>query len=158
MKWDNAPIEGVLITRLQKNVDERGFLVEIQREDELPRGIKSMMTYVTFSLPGVSRGPHEHREQTDTFTFIGPGNFLIKLWDNRCESKTYGSYWELKAGQDYPISLVVPAGVVHWYKNISKQEMGMVINCPDKLYKGWGKAGLIDEIRHEDDPNNPFKV
>jgi dTDP-4-dehydrorhamnose 3,5-epimerase len=45
--------------------------------------------------------------------------------------------------------------VVHCYRCIS-HEPGLVINCPDRLFMGQGKAQLIDEIRHEDDPANPF--
>jgi dTDP-4-dehydrorhamnose 3,5-epimerase len=45
--------------------------------------------------------------------------------------------------------VVVPPGVVHGYKNISDRD-GMVLNYPDKLYKGWGKKEEVDEIRHED--------
>ena len=26
----------------------------------------------------------------------------------------------------------------------------MVLNYPDKLYRGWGKKEEVDEIRHED--------
>jgi dTDP-4-dehydrorhamnose 3,5-epimerase len=43
----------------------------------------------------------------------------------------------------------VPPGVVHGYINISDRD-GMVLNYPDKLYKGWGKKEEVDEIRHED--------
>ena len=31
-----------------------------------------------------------------------------------------------------------------------------MVNCPDRLFMGAGKKDPIDEIRHEDDPGNPF--
>ena len=130
--------------------DERGFLVETFRIDNLLDNLQPVMSYVSYTKPGVTRGPHEHEEQTDIFCFMGPGNFKIKLWDNRKESDNYGNCLEVIGGKDNPIRVVVPPGVVHGYKNISKEEDGMVLNYPDKLYRGWGKKEEVDEIRHED--------
>jgi len=150
MEFKKGEIEGVVIEKLIKFSDERGFLVEIFRGDNLPVNLQPVMSYVSYTRPGVARGPHEHKKQTDIFCFMGPGNFRIKLWDNRSKSKSYGNCIVLKGGKDNPISIVVPPGVVHGYKNISKNEMGMVINYPDKLYRGWDRKEDVDEIRHED--------
>lgn len=150
MEFKKGEIKGVIIERLTKFADERGFLVETFREDNLPGGLRPMMSYVSYTRPGIARGPHEHREQTDIFCFMGPGNFRIKLWDNRKESKTYGNYMEIVGGEDNPIRVIVPPGVVHGYKNISQKVDGMVLNYPDKLYRGWGRKEEVDEIRHED--------
>ena len=149
MKFKKDNIEGVIIKKLTKSMDERGYLVETFREDILPDRLKPVMSYVSFTKPGIARGPHEHRKQTDIFCFIGPGNFKIKLWDNRKESSTFGKFIEITGGKDNLITVVVPPGVVHGYRNISK-ENGMVLNFPDQLYKGWGKKEEVDEIRHED--------
>jgi dTDP-4-dehydrorhamnose 3,5-epimerase len=80
---------------------------------------------------------------------MGPGNFRIKLWDNRKESKSFGNYMEIVGREDNPIRVIVPPGVVHGYKNISKEVDGMVLNYPDKLYRGWDRKEEVDEIRHE---------
>jgi len=149
MKFKKGDIEGIIIKKLTKYTDERGYLIETFREDTLPDRLKPVMSYISFTKPGIARGPHEHRKQTDIFCFIGPGNFEIKLWDNRKESSTYGKFIEITGGKDNLIIVVVPPGVVHGYKNISK-ENGMVLNFPDQLYKGWGKKEEVDEIRHED--------
>ena len=129
--------------------DERGYLLEIFREDTLPDRLKPVMSYVSFTKPRIVRGPHEHIKQTDVFCFIGPGSFKIKLWDNRKNGKTSGSFMEIKGGKNNPILIIIPPGIVHGYKNIS-EELAMVINYPDKLYKGWNKAEEVDEIRHEE--------
>jgi len=63
----------------------------------------------------------------------------------------------LYAGQDNPSLIVVPPGVVHGYKNIGP-EPGMVVNFPDKLYKGIGRREDVDEIRYESDPNSVFRL
>ncbi|RJQ49085.1 MAG: dTDP-4-dehydrorhamnose 3,5-epimerase, partial [Nitrospiraceae bacterium] len=47
--------------------------------------------------------------------------------------------------------------IVHAYKNIGIVD-GLVINLPDRLYKGWGKTEPVDEIRYEDDPKTPFRI
>ena len=150
MNFKKGNIEGVLIKKLTKYTDERGYLVETFREDTLPDRLKPAMSYVSFTKPGAARGPHEHLKQTDVFCFIGPGSFKIKLWDNRRESKTYENYMEVIGGEDNPIRVIVPTGVVHGYKNISSEVDGMVLNYPDKLYRGWDRKEEVDEVRHED--------
>ena len=150
MEFKKGEIEGVVIDKLIKFSDERGFLVETFRMDNLPDNLQPVMSYVSYTRPGIARGPHEHIKQTDIFCFMGPCNFKIKLWDNRKESKTYRWCMEIVGGKDNPIRVVVPPGVVHGYKNISKEVDGMVLNYPDKLYRGWDKKEEVDEIRHED--------
>ena len=150
MKFKNGEIEGVIAKKLTRFSDERGYLVETYRTDNLPNKLKPVMSYISYTKAGIARGPHEHEKQTDIFCFIGPGNFKIKLWDNRKNSKTFGNYTELIGGKDSPLQVVVPPGVVHGYKNISEVEIGMVLNYPDKLYGGLNKKEKIDEIRYED--------
>jgi len=157
-KWSKGHIEGVVIKEPTSHYDQRGYLCETYRLDEMPSEIKPVMSYASYTEPGIARGPHEHLEQTDIFAFIGPGNFLLKLWDNRLNSPTYGHFMEITAGEENPLTVVIPPGVVHGYKNISSAEMGMVLNFPDRLYRGWGKSEEVDEVRHEDEEDSPFKM
>jgi dTDP-4-dehydrorhamnose 3,5-epimerase len=150
MEFKKGEIEGVIINRLNKFTDERGYLVEAFRIDKLPDKLQPVMSYVSYTKPGIARGPHEHHRQTDIFSFMGPGNFRIKLWDNRKESSTYGNCIEVVGGKDNPITVIVPPGIVHGYRNISQKVAGMVINYPNKLYRGWDRKEEVDEIRHED--------
>ena len=150
IQFKRGEIKGVIVEKLTKFSDERGYLVETFRIDNLQNMLRPVMSYVSYTKPGIARGPHEHREQTDIFCFMGPGNFKIKLWDNRKESKTFGYCMEIVGGKDNPVRLMVPPGVVHGYKNISQEAMGMVLNYPDKLYQGWDRKEEVDEIRHED--------
>ena len=158
MEWVKGQIEGVIIRNLVKHVDERGFLLETFRIDEVPENLHPVMSYVSYTEPGITRGPHEHKQQTDVFSFIGPGNFMIKLWDNRHDSKTYGNYMRFFAGEDKPLTVIVPPGVVHGYKNVSKTTRGMVLNYPDKLFMGWGRQEDVDEIRYEYIKDTPFSM
>ena len=157
MEWKRGEIEGVHLIELKRYEDERGHLMETFRRDELPVPVEPAMSYMSITKQGQSRGPHEHREQTDVFSFTGPGKFVLKLWDNREDSSTFGNYLEMEVGEGRPATVIVPPGVVHGYKNLSDWP-AMVINYPDRLYRGEGKKREVDEIRHEDNPDSPFKV
>ncbi|MFH1918729.1 MAG: dTDP-4-dehydrorhamnose 3,5-epimerase family protein [Planctomycetota bacterium] len=150
-----GPIEGVIVRPLARFADARGSLIELYREDELPAPAHPVMGYLSQTLPGVVRGPHEHREQSDCFAFVGPGNFKLYLWDTREDSPTSGNRQTLLVGESNRQSVVIPPGVVHAYKNIG-QAPGLVFNGPNRLYAGEGGKQPIDEIRHEDRPGSPF--
>ena len=150
-------IEGVVTRPLVKFLDDRGWLTEIFREDEIESRYMPVMGYISMTAAGIVRGPHEHVHQTDMFCFIGPSNFRVYLWDNRKNSPTYMTRQVLYAGEDAPKSVLVPPGVVHGYKNIGPGP-GMVVNCPNRLFAGRGKREPVDEIRHEADPNTIFIV
>jgi dTDP-4-dehydrorhamnose 3,5-epimerase len=150
-------IDGVAVKPLKKFVDERGWLCELYRDDELGGVPRPGMSYISVTQPGVARGPHEHVHQTDWFCFIGPSNFKVRLWDNRKDSSTTGEVMTFFAGLDNPLVVIVPPGVVHGYKNVGT-EPGTVINFPDKLYMGPGKKEPVDEIRHEADTDSSFKM
>jgi dTDP-4-dehydrorhamnose 3,5-epimerase len=156
MRFKNGYIEGIRVDRLVKNVDRRGFLVETYRADGLPEGLAPQMSYVSYTEPGVARGPHEHLAQTDIFVFMGPGEFRIRLWDNRKTALTFLNTMTVLAGESNPVRLIVPPGIVHAYKNTSKALKGMVLNYPDRLYRGWGRKDQVDEIRHEDQGDEFF--
>jgi len=148
-------IDGIVAKPLQRFFDDRGWLVETFRHDELREADFPVMGYVSVTMAGVTRGPHEHIDQSDNFTFLGHSNFKIYLWDNRKSSPTYNMKQVMLAGEDEPRSIVIPPGVVHAYKNVGDVD-GMVLNFPNRLYAGKGKRGPVDEVRHEDDPNTPY--
>jgi dTDP-4-dehydrorhamnose 3,5-epimerase len=150
-------IQGVVIRPLVKFLDERGWLTEVFRQDEVDQQYMPVMGYISMTAAGVVRGPHEHADQADLFCFLGPSNFKVYLWDNRKNSPTYMARQVLYAGEDGPKSILIPPGVVHAYRNIG-QSAGMVVNCPNRLFAGKGKKEPVDEIRHEADPNTIFIV
>lgn len=157
IEYKKGRIHDVVIKPLSKFLDERGWLSEMFRSDELPAWFRPEMAYISMTVPGVARGPHEHVEQSDYFCFIGPANFKVFLWDARPNSPTYGIKQLLFCGIDSPMAVIVPPGIVHAYKNVSA-ENGIVFNTPDRLYAGKGKGEQVDEIRHEDDNDSPFSL
>ena len=155
--FKTGDIEGVVIKDLRRFVDSRGWLTELFRHDELDPQFYPVMAYTSATIPGVTRGPHEHVDQADFFCFIGPSNFMLRLWDNRPQSHTYNNVTSIVVGEDNPKSVLIPAGVVHAYRNIGTVP-GIVFNCPNQLYMGKGKREPIDEIRHEDDPQTIYRM
>ena len=150
-------IDDVVIRDLRRFNDSRGWLAELFRYDELDPEFYPVMTYTSSTIPGVTRGPHEHVDQADLFCFIGPSNFKLRLWDNRPKSHTFNNVVTLVVGEDNPKSVLIPKGVVHAYKNVGLVA-GIVFNCPNRLYMGVGKKDQIDEIRHEDDPQTIYRM
>jgi dTDP-4-dehydrorhamnose 3,5-epimerase len=150
-------IDGVVTRDLRKFVDERGWLAELFRHDELEEEFYPEMAYISSTMPGVTRGPHEHVDQADLFCFMGPSNFKLRMWDNRPHSRTFGHMMTLYVGEDNPKTVLIPKGVVHAYRNIGRSG-GIVVNCPNRLYQGQGRRETIDEIRHEEDPETIFRI
>lgn len=153
--FTNGTIDGVIVKTLVKHNDDRGWLVETFRCDEVEEMYHPVMGYISMTNTGVARGPHEHADQADNFAFIGPSNFKVYMWDNRKGSRTYMVRQVVVAGEDTPSSIIIPPGVVHAYKNVGGKP-GMVVNSPNRLFAGKGRKEPVDEIRHENDPNTIF--
>lgn len=146
-------MDGVVIKKLSRHTDARGWLIELFRDDELPSGFEPTMGYLSVTHPGIARGPHEHRDQTDGFVFLS-GAFELHLWENRPGRAPAHEVHTL--GEETPVFVTVPPGVVHAYRNVGPAD-AFVLNFPDRLYAGWGKKEPVDEIRHEDDPEARFQ-
>ena len=147
-------IPGVVIKPVRRYNDDRGWLMELFRDDELPTNFTPAMGYVSLTKPGVARGPHEHASQTDGFVFLN-GSYELYLWENRPGFDDAHEVHEV--GEANPVVAFVPPGVVHAYRNVGKEE-AFVLNFPDKLYAGWGRSEPVDEIRHEDEERSKFKL
>jgi dTDP-4-dehydrorhamnose 3,5-epimerase len=156
-RFRDGEIKGVVVRKLVRYYDSRGWLTELFREDEVDEKFFPAMAYVSSTNPGITRGPHEHWDQADFFCFIGPSNFKLRLWDNRKGSETFGCVTTMVVGQDNPAAVLIPAGVVHGYQNVGDVE-GIVINCPNRLYRGTSRKEEVDEIRHESDGGTIFRM
>jgi dTDP-4-dehydrorhamnose 3,5-epimerase len=147
-------VEGVVIKSLKAFADSRGWLTELFRHDELPEDFRPVMSYLSVTHPGIARGPHEHESQTDGFAFID-GEYELFLWENR--EGRFADPVRVRVGSENPVLVIVPPGVVHAYKNVGDRD-AFVLNFPNQLYAGWGKKEPVDEIRHESDPDSPYKI
>ena len=139
-------MEGVVIRTLKRYEDARGWLMELFRSDEVPAESFPAMGYVSVTHPGVARGPHEHRDQTDIFCFLS-GRYELTIWENRPARERVKEVFEF--GESAPAVVVIPPGVVHAYRNVGDTD-AFVLNFPNRLYAGEGRREPVDEIRHEE--------
>jgi dTDP-4-dehydrorhamnose 3,5-epimerase len=153
----DGEIDGVVMRPLTFRNDKRGWLVELFRQDEVVEDWWPVMSYVSQTLPGVTRGPHEHVHQTDGFAFIGPSDFKLLMWDTRTSSATRGRRMLVVVGSSNPAAVWIPPGVVHAYRNVG-QVPGLVFNSPNRLFAGWSKKEPVDEIRHEETDPSRFPM
>jgi dTDP-4-dehydrorhamnose 3,5-epimerase len=124
-------IDGVTVRKLRVIPDERGYLMEMLRSD-WPEFEKLGQVYITAVYPGVVKGWHYHRIQTDHFVCVA-GMAKVVLYDDREGSNTQGEVDEFFMGQLNPILLKIPPGVMHGFKGISG-ETALIVNAPTELY------------------------
>ena len=150
-------LPGVRVEALPVYKDPRGSLHELFRLDEVPAGFKPLMACTSWTHPGISRGPHQHVEQDDYFTFAGPSDFTVYLWDDRPGAAGAAKGWIIETGERAPSRIHVPRGVVHAYRNAGKTS-GLVVTVTSLLFKGEGRRDPVDEIRHELNPQSPYII
>lgn len=124
-------IDGVKTKRLVAHHDERGWLMEILRSDDEIFD-EFGQVYVSVAYPGVVKGWHYHKLQTDHFCVI-KGMLKVVLYDQREDSTTHGELNEFFVGEGNPLLIKIPALVVHGVKAIGT-EPGFLINCPTRPY------------------------
>lgn len=124
-------IEGVRVKKLKVIPDARGRLMEMLRADD-DLFTRFGQVYLTTAYPGVVKGWHYHKKQTDNMIVV-QGMMKIVIYDNREESSTKGEINEFFMGIHNPLLLQIPPLVLHGFKCISKEE-AMVINCPTETY------------------------
>lgn len=167
LKYYRTVLDGqVKIFPLERNKDARGQLMECFRADHYAvKDHQPAMCYVSVTHPGVVRGPHEHRHQTDLFIFPGPGVFRVHLWswalqfrytENKSSVKITG-HEAITAGETNRLAILIPPGIVHGYQNISQVD-ALMLNMPDKLWRGRHYTEDVDEIRHELENDSLFRI
>jgi len=124
-------IDGVRIKKLEPHADERGCLTEILRSDE-EIFERFGQIYVSLNYPGVIRAWHYHKKQEDLWAVV-KGMIKAVLYDAREGSPTRGEVQEVFMGEQNPILLRIPIGVLHGYKTIGV-EPSLLINIPTRPY------------------------
>jgi len=125
-------IDGVIVKKLKVIPDERGYLMEMLRSDD-EFFQKFGQIYLTVAYPGVVKGWHYHKVQTDHFVAVS-GMVKVVLYDRREGSCTHGEVNEFFMGEQNPILLVIPPFVAHGMKGVGTKP-GMIVNCPTEVYK-----------------------
>jgi dTDP-4-dehydrorhamnose 3,5-epimerase len=126
-------IHGIEIKKLEKHIDERGFLCEILRKDWNIFEDFSM-TYFSLTYPNVVRAWHRHpkTKQKDNMCII-QGTAKIVIYDDRQDSPTKGIINEFIIGEDNMILLKIPGECWHGFKALGTKP-AILINFPNKLY------------------------
>lgn len=137
-------IDGVIIKKLKKHADERGFFQELIRntDDFFAAGFGQLSHSLVHH--GVIKAWHAHTIQTQ-WTYIVSGLARVALHDRRKESPTFGVTLEFLAGDHHePLVYSFPPGVAHGYKCIQ--------GPMHVLYVTSGVYDLDDEVRisHDD--------
>ena len=125
-------IDGVKVRPLKPIHDERGYLMEMIRSD-WPEFAKFGQVYITIAYPGVVKGWHYHKVQTDNFIIV-KGTAKVVCYDSRQGSKTKGDVNEFFPGERNPMLIQIPPLVVHGFKAVGG-ESAYVVNAPTELYR-----------------------
>ncbi len=125
-------ILGVRTKALKLIPDERGFLMEILREDD-PIFERFGQAYLTVAYPGIVKGWHYHKRQQDYFTVL-KGMAKVVLYDDRETSPTRGEVNEFFLGERNPTLVVIPPLVIHGLKGIGV-EPAYLLNIPTHKYE-----------------------
>lgn len=136
-------ITGVKVKKLIKHVDDRGFFMEILRDDDelLTRFGQASMS---LTYPGVIKAFHYHKKQDDLW-FFPVGNAQVVLYDLRQDSPTYKMTNVFYMGEHNPILLTIPKGVAHGYRVLGNEPAIIVYfttesydrNNPDEFRIAW---------------------
>jgi dTDP-4-dehydrorhamnose 3,5-epimerase len=128
-------IEGVEIKELKVFTDERGFLMEMLRNDD-QLFEQFGQVYVTCCKYGVAKAWHYHKKQTDHFVTLY-GKALVVLFDMRNDSPSKEEVQEfvLEAPpSEKSILLKIPKLVVHGFAAMGEEE-ARIVNIPTLTYQ-----------------------
>ena len=128
-------IDGVIIKKLKVIPDQRGFLMEMLRNDDEVFDTFGQ-SYMTGVKKGYAKAWHYHKNQIDRVSCV-MGQVLWVMYDARKESKTFGQVLEVIMS-DPTISgeqvlVRVPSGVIHGFTAYKCKE-ARIVNVPNNVY------------------------
>ena len=126
-------IEGVMVKKLVKHCDDRGFFAELIRDDEPELLSRFGQASWSMSYPGVIKAFHYHEKQDDLW-FFPSGNAQVILYDLREDSPTKGETDVYYMGEENPIMLLIPKGVAHGYRVLG-QKPATIIYFTTEFYR-----------------------
>jgi len=141
-------IEGVLKKNLVLHSDDRGYFMEILREDDPIYG-RFGQASLSMSYPGVIKAFHYHKKQDDIW-FFPSGNAQVVLHDTRTDSPTYKQTDVYYMGDHNRYLLFIPRGVAHGYRVLVNQpatilyftNMAYDPKQPDEFRIDWNDASI----------------
>lgn len=146
------------VVPLTANVDDRGCLTEIWRQDwfymrsgHTPNSVKQVYVVESFSK-GTIRGFHKHEALTDDFIIVsGSAKFVLFKRTETPNEKTGQvefCYPQPKVVVTSARKLTLVRVPPPWFHGwMALEDNTVLVSCADMLYKGWEKKGELDEER-----------
>ena len=123
-------IEGVVVKDCVVHADDRGWLMEIVRDEEpVFRDVKQ--TTLTLAYPGVIKAFHWHRRQWDVWCFLA-GMAQAVLYDLREGSPTHGRTDVVYMGDRHPRVIAIPPGVAHGYRVLGTKPVTLIYHTTER--------------------------
>lgn len=134
-------IRDVQLKPLSVHADDRGYFMELLREDD---GFFTRFGQSNYSVayPGVVKAWHWHRQQDDLW-FVVSGMAQVGLHDLREDSPTRGQTDVFYLGEQNRGLLYIPHGVAHGYRVLGTTPVALVYhtthvyNPSDELRLAW---------------------
>ena len=120
------------INKLEVHQEERGWLVNLLRADELEKPVGQI--HITSIKPGYIRGNHYHSKRMEWF-FIITGKAKLCLQDTKDPSTSLraGKSICLNLSEKGPKVITIFPGVAHAVKNVGK-EMVYLVSAQSDIY------------------------
>jgi len=127
----------VNVKNLEKKEDERGWLIEVLRADEIGEEIKQI--YFTTIKPGKVRGNHYHKKKVDWLCVV-KGKAKISVLN-----PANGEKKEILVNGKKPKIIKLKPGIAHAVKNIGSEDVHLI--------------GIVNETFDPKDPDTyPLKI
>ena len=134
------PITGVFLVSIDAHPDDRGSFSEIYRREWIRDGPEMVQANLSVSRPGVLRGLHFHREQSDYWLLLSGVEF-VGLYDLRRGSPSEGRKLEilLDLEEGPRRGLFIPPGVAHGFFAKTEVELLYLV---DRYFTGEDEHGI----------------
>ena len=139
MKILKTPIKGLLVFKVQKFNDNRGYFREVLLEKTVKRKFK--FNVVSMSKKNVIRGLHLQKGKPQAkFISVVKGKIIDVAVDIRKNSKTYGKHFKIILSKKNCTSLYIPEGFAHGFGGLEKENI-VVYSCTNYRHKK-GERGI----------------
>jgi dTDP-4-dehydrorhamnose 3,5-epimerase len=135
-------IEGVRITSLPSEWDDRGYLIGVIRGDG-PATPPSDVALVGHLRTGTIRAFHKHPERWE-WCVVSHGSAKLVLEDDRADSPTFARVKTVVAGERNPTLVMIPPGVFHGWMALADDTQLICVGAGEQRQP---ESKLPDEIR-----------
>ena len=114
-------MRGVTITTLEVKKDERGWLAEIVRQEELVRSSEFGQFMVTTAYPGYVKGNHYHTRKYEWYCVLKGDAKLVLV------ERASGEREELRLSEQQLRTVKIPPHISHAIENVGDTMMYLLV-------------------------------